>query len=309
MSSASSKPYHTQCTGQALVTVQTVAAKSDEEASSKLTLFGACFCPFVQRAWAALCLLSPPSASSPWQYREVDPYAKPADLLELSPKGLIPALKLGKDDAYPPDLVRGICESTVIVEYLIENFDPSPSGESLLPPKSQPYERALYRIAADRLNRTLVPAFYRYLQAQNPDAQVQHGREFVQEVEAFVRGMDVVPASSASWGEGGRSSPASGGGFWDGSQTPSLVDFDVAPWLFRATNVLKHFRGLELDKALDPALKDRYLAWQEAVFNHPAWKATVSDEQTYLDSYVRYAENRPNTSQVATAINEGRALP
>jgi len=32
--------------------------------------------------------------TAPYQYREVDPYKKPADLLELNPKGLVPALKL-----------------------------------------------------------------------------------------------------------------------------------------------------------------------------------------------------------------------
>ncbi|KAE8230608.1 hypothetical protein CF326_g4387 [Tilletia indica] len=302
------KPYHTKCTGEALQTVQTVAAKTDDESNSKLSLYGACFCPFVQRAWAALCLLSPPTSTSPWQYIEVDPYAKPASLLALSPKGLVPALQLEHDPAYAEGEVRGICESTVIMEYLIERFNPSTSGSTLLPPPTQPYERSLYRIQTDRLNKSLIPTFYRFLQSQDPQTQVEHGQEFVKEVENFVKSMDRVPSSTFKDGQG-RTRPNDGGGFWDGSHTPSLVDFSVAPWLFRATNVLKHFRGLELENALDADLKERYVAWQKAVFEHPAWRATVSDEQTYLESYVRYAENRPNTSQVANAINAGRALP
>lgn len=40
--------YHTECTGQALETVKAHSSPSD------LTLFGACFCPFVHRAWIAL---------------------------------------------------------------------------------------------------------------------------------------------------------------------------------------------------------------------------------------------------------------
>ena len=46
---------------------------------------------------------------------EVDPYKKPAELLEVSPKGLVPALKL---HTYTPP--RALNESTVILEYLEE---------------------------------------------------------------------------------------------------------------------------------------------------------------------------------------------
>ena len=46
---------------------------------------------------------------------EVDPYKKPKDLLEVSPKGLVPGLKLHK---YTPP--RALNESIVILEYLNE---------------------------------------------------------------------------------------------------------------------------------------------------------------------------------------------
>jgi glutathione S-transferase len=46
---------------------------------------------------------------------EVDPYKKPDDLLEVSPKGLVPALKFNSFN--PP---RSLNESTVIIEYLLE---------------------------------------------------------------------------------------------------------------------------------------------------------------------------------------------
>jgi glutathione S-transferase len=49
---------------------------------------------------------------------EVDPYKKPADLLEVSPKGLVPGLKL---HTYTPP--RGLNESTVILEYFEEYVD------------------------------------------------------------------------------------------------------------------------------------------------------------------------------------------
>lgn len=42
------KSYHLKCTGDALRTAETHRGQSD------LTLFGSCFCPFVQRVWIAL---------------------------------------------------------------------------------------------------------------------------------------------------------------------------------------------------------------------------------------------------------------
>jgi glutathione S-transferase len=46
---------------------------------------------------------------------EVDPYKKPKDLLEVSPKGLVPGLRF--ENFNPP---RALNESTVILEYLEE---------------------------------------------------------------------------------------------------------------------------------------------------------------------------------------------
>lgn len=55
--------------------------------------------------------------------------------------------------------------------------------------------------------------------------------------------------------------------------------------IFRATNVLKHYRGFELPKG------NKFSAWLERLFDHPAFKATCSSEQLYLDSYERYVAN------------------
>jgi len=46
-----------------------------------------------------------------------------------------------------------------------------------------------------------------------------------------------------------------------------------------------------------------------AIEGNDAVKDTTSDDQLYLDSYERYAENRPNTSQVQEAVNSGKGLP
>ncbi|CDS00654.1 related to glutathione-S-transferase [Sporisorium scitamineum] len=264
--------YHTECTGQALETVKAHSSPSEQ------TLFGACFCPFVHRVWIALEYLG-----APYRYREVDPYKKPADLLELNPKGLVPALKLSNG--------KGLAESTVILEYVDEKYG-GKSGKSLFPPLSDPYERALYRLAVDKVNRNLIPSFYRYLQAQEVEKQLEGAKEFTSHLSDFVHSM------SSSGPEG----------FWDGKSL-SVVDCTVAPWLYRAANVLRHFRGFEPKQLLEADVFERWNRWTEAVFGLDAFKATTSTDELYLDSYVRYAQNRPMTSQVADAINKGRGLP
>ena len=43
----SGRSYHLKCKGDALTTAEAHAEPAD------ITLFGSCFCPFVQRVWAA----------------------------------------------------------------------------------------------------------------------------------------------------------------------------------------------------------------------------------------------------------------
>ena len=84
----------------------------------------------------------------------------------------------------------------------------------------------------------------------------------------------------------------------------SLVDVEIAPWIIRLRRVLKPYRGWP-----DPTPGSKWAAWVDAIENDDAVKATTSDDQLYLDSYERYAQNRPNTSQLANAINAGGQLP
>ncbi|KAJ7724903.1 thioredoxin-like protein [Mycena metata] len=286
--SSEQKNYHLQCTGEALETVK------QHEAPQDITLFGSCFCPFVQRVWVALEYLD-----IPYKYYEVDPYKKPADLLEVSPKGLVPGLKLHK---YTP--ARGLNESTVILEYL-EDIAANTTKRSLLP--TDPYARALVRLQCDHIARSLVPAFYRFLQAQDESAQIEYGQEFRSGLEAlaalFERAdRDIVQGGGAA-GVGEQKALGAGLGLWLEGGDLSLSDVMIGPWIFRASNVLKHYRGFELPTG------DKFGAWITRLFAHPAFRVTCSTEELYLDSYERYAQNRPNTSQVANAINAGKPLP
>ncbi|TDL17544.1 thioredoxin-like protein [Rickenella mellea] len=255
--------YHRECTGLALETVKKHSEKND------ITLFAACFCPFVQRVWVALEELG-----VPYHVNEVDPYQKPADLLEVSPKGLVPGLRLEK---FSP--ARSLHESTVILEY-IEDV----AGNA----------RSLARLQADHISRTLVPAFYRYLQAQDASEQIERGREFI---DALGRLSHLLERAEKE------SDDPRACGLWKDNGVLGWVDIMAGPWLYRASIVLKHYRGFSLPPS------DKFNRWLDRLFEYPAFKATCSTDQLYLDSYERYAFNRPNTSMVADAINRGQALP
>ncbi|CAG8200205.1 unnamed protein product [Penicillium salamii] len=259
MSQPGPKSYHTKATGLA---AETVVKHSDEV---NLKLYGSCFCPFVQRVWIALEL-----KGIPYQYIEVDPYQKPASLLEVNPRGLVPALRHDNWGCY---------ESNVLLEYL-EDLN---VGAAMLP--ADPKLRAHCRLWADHVNRHLIPGFYRVLQEQDRQGQIDKAQELRASMEQL---LEVAHPK---------------GPFFMGPQI-SLVDVQAAPWILRLGRVLKPYRGWP-----DPQQGSRLAAWVDAIETDPHVQATTSTDELYLDSYERYAQNRPNTSQLANAINAGRGLP
>lgn len=125
------KTYNKKATGEALKTAEA------HEADNDLKLFGSCFCPFVHRVWISLEL-----KLLDYQYVEVDVYRKPKLLLDINPRGLVPALRHGDWGCY---------ESTVLMEYL-EDLG---QGEPLLP--SDPKLRAVSRLWSDHVCLDLLP--------------------------------------------------------------------------------------------------------------------------------------------------------
>ncbi|KAL2866520.1 glutathione S-transferase family protein [Aspergillus lucknowensis] len=259
------KKYHTKATGSAAETVANHTKETD------LKLYGSCFCPFVQRVWIALEL-----KGIPYQYIEVDPYQKPQSLLEVNPRGLVPALRHGNWASY---------ESSVLLEYLEDlNIDPP-----LLPPGDAKM-RAHCRLWTDFINRNVVPSFYRVLQEQNQQKQIANAQELRDHLNTLIGAADPE------------------GPFFLGPNI-SFVDIQAAPWVVRLSRVLKPYRGWP-----DPEPGSRWATWVDAIEGNEEVKRTTSTDDLYLDSYERYAannhpENRPNTSQLANAINSGRSLP
>ncbi|KAJ5659770.1 hypothetical protein N7507_006221 [Penicillium longicatenatum] len=257
--SGEKKAYHTKATGLAAVTAANHALETN------LQLYGSCFCPFVQRVWIALEL-----KGIPYQYIEVDPYEKPQSLLELNPRGLVPALQ---HDNW------GCHESTVLMEYL-EDLN---VGASLLP--ADPKLRAHCRLWADHVNRNIVPAFYRVLQEQDQQKQIENAQELRVAFDTLIEAAHPR------------------GPFFMGGQI-SFVDVQAAPWVIRLNRVLKPYRGWP-----NAEEGSRWASWVNAIETNDQVRATTSTDELYLESYARYAENRPNTSLLANAINSGRSLP
>lgn len=200
----------------------------------------------MQRVWIALEV-----KGLPYQYIEVDPYKKPAALLEVNPRGLVPALRHGDWGCY---------ESTVLLEYL----EDLPAGNPLLP-TGDPQMRAHCRLWADHVNRNIVPLFYRCLQAQEIEKQIEHAEELKTEISKLV------------------DAAAMPGPFFLGPSV-SLVDVQFAPWMLRLPRVLRPYRGWP-----DPEVGSRWGVWMDAIEHHEAVRATTSTDELYLDSYERYA--------------------
>jgi glutathione S-transferase len=220
----------------------------------------------VQRVWISL-----EHKKIPYQYIEVDPYKKPQSLLDVNPRGLVPAIRHGP--------TWSTHESTVIMEYL-EDLN---TGPALLPGDAQ--TKATSRLWSDHVNRHIIPVFYKLLQAQDTNDQVTHATELRDQINKLVSAADAE------------------GPFFLGRDM-SFVDVQIAPWMIRLRRVLGPYRGWpEAEEG------SRWRSWMDAIDNERSVKMTTSTDELYLDSYERYAENRPGTSQLADAVNSGRGLP
>ncbi|UKZ53942.1 hypothetical protein TrVGV298_007745 [Trichoderma virens] len=180
--------YHPVATSAAAETIK------KHEKPANTVLWAGWFCPFTQRSWVVLEELG-----IPYQYKEVNPYLKEASFLEISPKGLTPGLQV---DGKP------LHDSIIINEFLNEEY-----GSSKLLPED-PYQRTIARLWIDYINKEVVPAFFRLLQAQPNEPEKQSS--------ALIEFKNLLSTISKK----------AKGLYFFGDQF-SLVDAALAPWAVR----------------------------------------------------------------------------
>lgn len=196
MTSIVDENIYPQASGEAEKTVKAHSSKHE------LVFYGGWFCPFVQRTWLAL-----EEKGLPYEYREVNPYKKEKEFLEINPLGLVPAINYCQKPLY---------ESLVLNEFLEDEF---PNSKPLLPKDS--FERARIRLWIDHLTKKFTPAFYRTMQAQEEDKQKEALGEFVDTLKKYLNQVK---------------------GPWFSGEELTLADLTVAPWINRIY-ILEQYRG------------------------------------------------------------------
>lgn len=203
------------------------------------------------------------------------------------------------------------------------------------------------RLQADHVNRSLVPAFYRYLQAQTEEKQIEGGKEFHVALEGLVNLLEraereIIDPGGVS-GEGEAKMLQKGLGLWvPGQKDLGWADIMAGPCpyqgIFRLERALVEFpQGYSGQSWCLPITGDSKCPMASASMDGwPAFSNTLPSRRRAAPNsciliamrgwcafhfipivalnlefvrHCRYAFNRPNTSMVATAINEGRTLP
>ncbi|XP_041366051.1 glutathione S-transferase U20-like [Gigantopelta aegis] len=167
-------------------------------------LYGAWFCPFVQRAWIALL-----EKGVTFEYIEIDLYDKTEEFLSMNPRGLVPAITHKGKSVY---------ESTVCIEYVDEAW---PNDPALLP--ADPFERAQTRIWSDFVNKKIVPVFYSVLQNQDIGKQEEGKVSLMRHLETITKAMSTE------------------GPYFCGNHF-GMVDIMLFPFALRLLWILGHFR-------------------------------------------------------------------
>jgi glutathione S-transferase len=247
-------------------------------------LYGAWFCPFVQRAWIAL-----EEKGVEYQWQEINPYedgqfgkatklALPLeekrrrypDFVAASPSGLVPAI------VHEGSPISG---SMVCLEFIEEQW---PQRAPLLPPSAA--ERAHVRQWSTFASEKIIPFYYKMLMSQD-----EAGREAAR--RATLSGL-------AAWSDAMRT--RDGGPFFLGASF-SYADASLFPWMERLLTVGAAYRNFELP---DEPRFDRLRAWHEACRRRPSVRATLADEEKLVANYQGYADNSA-TSAVAKSVRGG----
>ena len=93
-----------------------------------------------------------------YEYRETMPYKREAEFMEVSPKALIPAMRLGNE---------GFCESLVVVEFIDEYY----KGNKLL--VGDAVMRAQQRQLVDHASKQIFTNHFKIISSQDSETRAE----------------------------------------------------------------------------------------------------------------------------------------
>lgn len=276
----------------------------DQAHSKMVNFYCAWFCPYAQRAWLALEF-----HQIPYDYIEsltvnkkqeegLNGYTKNPRLLELNPKGLVPTLEV------QPELVEVLNESgknmltkkndawvmkeSIDSMVFLDKVAMATQSEvkSLIPDHGQDYTSSEFLADANTFNQKICSTFYKILMKPTMEEQKEAFALFASGISDFLQKVRE-------------------GGYYD-SETPTIVDFTVIPWLLRIP-LLLHYREMsQLDDYLnvdDDKKLNEYLSRIRSL--EAVQKTLWKDDKDLIAVYKRYADGSAK-SQVGQAVLSGK---
>ena len=292
--------------GNSIQSAIDIAKESSDEALKnvpKMTYYSAWFCPFAHRATLALerhrgFLSYEWVESLGWEKRsktneEIKTkhenwyHYKSPDLLKANPLGMVPTIK--------DEFNNVITESIVCIQYIDEIVNGG--KEPIL--ASSAAERAKERVMADFVAKTICSKYYSVLVRQEETEQLEAFGEIEKAIEKFATHLvdddDVMIDGEKR--EKGR--------FFNGRQTPGLVDLTLFPWAWRLPVFETHRdERFKIDPAKSVGLR-KYMRWLRDMVSRDDVSRTLPNWEEYLQHITRYADGSAR-SKVANAVRDGR---
>ncbi len=248
----------------------TVFRKFDNKDAAKPEIWAAKVCPFAERSIIAL-----EEMGIDYDRVEIDLKNKPASLYDISPKGLVPALK---------DQGKVITDSYNIIQYIGEMWDKS--DDSNIQPK-QPYDRAIARQWCEYISTNVVKTFFEMLLKPSEEERDAAKKKLSDSIKAINDAMKDISA----------------GPYFMGAHF-TVVDIMLITMVERFI-ALERYRQFTIPQTPE---FERFHSWWSTVQQKASFqKARCGDEMIY-DAFSKYASGEAETP-LAKAIKKGEAMP
>jgi glutathione S-transferase len=155
-------------------------------------------------------------------------------------------------------------------------------------------ERQKERVYADIMAKTVCSKYYTVLVRQDEREQLEAFDEILKGIEKFAA--NLVHDVEGKTGKGP---------FFNGRDTPGLVDYTLFPWAWRLP-VFEHYRDsrFKIDQSKSVGLF-KYTVWLAEMCKRDDVKRTLPNWDEYLEHIGRYADGSAR-SKVANAVRDGR---